>query len=222
MLPFPSKSPILDTQDRHSHPLHPDTFSTHAPKAPSPALYDDKGRQKRFVEDVEQRRQRVEFLRRKEWTRRIAAWIDQSGRGARAAAAAAAANQVRTHARTVVTLTSPSVPALTHTSCPQNPTSTTFSWEDLLAAHEPEHAEDDAEPYVIYTASPRSPSSSSSSSSLCSLVDPPSPATPVAFPTSRSPGSAAPGLNKLRWTPHSRHSSLTSISEEEDESKCVL
>lgn len=78
MVPFPSASPYTPSQGYSSHwdSLHSDTSG-----ARSPTRYDEKGRQKRFVENMEQRRQRVEFLRRKEWTRRIAAWIDQSGNG---------------------------------------------------------------------------------------------------------------------------------------------
>ena len=73
---------------------------------------------------------------------------------------------------------------------------------------------DDSEPYVIYTASPRSPSSPS-----------PSPSSPALSP--RSPARYAPppppALHKPRWAPHSRHSSLTSIvEEEEDEGGCAV
>ncbi|KAH9837723.1 uncharacterized protein C8Q71DRAFT_754142 [Rhodofomes roseus] len=142
-----------------------------------------KGRQTKFVESLQQRRQRVEFLRRREWTRRIAEWIDSAA--------------------------GPEAKALAPI---------TYSWVDILAAADADDdyedplapapypsfpcapaytpAAPDAEPYIIYTASPRSSTS---------------PARPPALNTA-----PPPVLRRTHAEPRSRHSSLSSISEEEE------
>jgi hypothetical protein len=44
----------------------------------SPIRYDDKGRQVDYVESALQRQERVAFIRKREWARRMSAWIQQS------------------------------------------------------------------------------------------------------------------------------------------------
>ncbi|KAG0706223.1 hypothetical protein DFH29DRAFT_902737 [Suillus ampliporus] len=40
--------------------------------------YDVRGRQQHFVETVRQRRERIEFLKKREWARRVAEWIRET------------------------------------------------------------------------------------------------------------------------------------------------
>ncbi|GBE87163.1 hypothetical protein SCP_1004100 [Sparassis crispa] len=158
------------------------------------AAHDDRGRQKKFIESSAQRRGRVEFIRRREWTHRITDWVNQY-------------------------------------ASPSPKLGTTYTWDHLLryvddddyAASAPDTLDDpdDAEPYIIYTASPRprpsdtpspSPSLSSvSSSSSCSSA--------TATAASSSP-TFLPPAPRVRRRPHeiprSRHSSLSSISEEDE------
>ncbi|OBZ74649.1 hypothetical protein A0H81_05438 [Grifola frondosa] len=152
---------------------------------------DERGRQRKFVENLVQRRERVEFLRRREWTRRISAWIDQS--------------TVASDAQTRQPLA--------------------YAWEDVLAAadadasgsfygdtrrlpdviDETDEPGPECAPYVIYTASPRPRSPSQTGQDIESE-------------TSYSPSStASPVARRGSWRgAHSRHSSLSSISEEDE------
>ncbi|KIJ60907.1 hypothetical protein HYDPIDRAFT_31785 [Hydnomerulius pinastri MD-312] len=41
-------------------------------------VYDTRGRQKHFVESSAQRRERIEFLKRREWARRVAEWVRET------------------------------------------------------------------------------------------------------------------------------------------------
>lgn len=190
---------------------------------PAPAPIDlhlaTKGRQDKFLESTAQRRQRVEFLRRREWTRRIAEWIDSAAAGSSSSSADA---KVRVF---------PPVPHARPHHCinPQALAPITYSWVDILAAADADDDYEDTpafvpsaptpspsphphpsvthpytpdgqddEPYIIYTASPRSRASTPA----------PTPAYP-ARPPALQPVRRRPGLS-----PRSRHSSLSSISEE--------
>ncbi|CCM00704.1 uncharacterized protein FIBRA_02744 [Fibroporia radiculosa] len=168
--------------------LDPYYFSKDTPRSDAYGYvhYDSKGRLGKFEETAAQRRERVEFLRRREWTRRIAEWIEHS-----------ANSQELAH--------------ITH------------SWADILAAADAVDDLDDTasspytleepepEPYIIYTASPRSGSFS------CSIPSytPPSPAHTLPSPAPRSSHSQ-PRRKRSGGLPRSRHSSLSSISEEEE------
>ncbi|KAH7919554.1 hypothetical protein BV22DRAFT_1108020 [Leucogyrophana mollusca] len=44
----------------------------------NPPPYDGRGRQKQYVESVAQRKERIEFLKRREWARRVAEWIRET------------------------------------------------------------------------------------------------------------------------------------------------
>ena len=236
----------------------PAPADAYIPWTPAPAPIDlhlaahAKARQTKFVESTAQRRQRVEFLRRREWTRRIAEWIDSAAAGNSAADAPQAKVRV-----------SPALPHATLHIRADMPTITaqalapiTYSWVDILAAadadddyedaplpspsHSPSPAPsapapcssspapspypayaypypyipdepDDDEPYVIYTASPRS-------STSAGPLPPAYPARPPALSWQPAP-SPAPTLAARRRSgpsPRSRHSSLSSISEEEE------
>ncbi|KAI0712780.1 hypothetical protein C8T65DRAFT_695283 [Cerioporus squamosus] len=209
---LPSESPSWEG-DRFlpAHPLPPRTGRTL--------------KQSRSTESLTQRKDRVDFLRRREWTRRVAASSDQPvvpSRRARTyswedivAAADAAAN--------------------------------TFDYNSSGGyAGRPDTIDetDEAdEPYVIYTATPRPPLQSSNSYPIPSaLAYTPShtPGGNVIYSTSSpSPSpSPSPTLSPLptsspvrdmnlpligyharrgSWRgPHSRHSSLSSISEEDE------
>lgn len=226
----------------------PAPADAYIPWTPAPAPIDlhlaahAKGRQTKFVESTAQRRQRVEFLRRREWTRRIAEWIDAAAAGGSSAEAADA--KVRTR-----------LPGLRHARADSPPITAqalapiTYSWVDILAAADadddyedapipacspapvpvpsapslspapspyPAYAypytpdEQDDEPYVIYTASPRS---SASPAPLPPYTPPAYPARPPAL--SWQPAPHAP-RRRSGPSPRSRHSSLSSISEEEE------
>ncbi|EMD35140.1 hypothetical protein CERSUDRAFT_116616 [Gelatoporia subvermispora B] len=147
----------------------------------SPVQYDERGRQKKYTESSAQRRERVEFLRRREWTRRIADWINDSA------------------------------------SVKSKMLASPYSVEDFLAATQQRHFVEPDEPYVIYTASPASSGSRADTPPAASLppLDPPmSPSmSPVHTPLQRQ---------RSRGGPHSRHSSLSSISEEDESQSPVV
>lgn len=53
-----------------------------SPRMPTTAnttpVYDTHGRQKHFVESVIQRRERIEFLKQREWVRRVTEWVRET------------------------------------------------------------------------------------------------------------------------------------------------
>ncbi|KAL6308931.1 hypothetical protein BKA93DRAFT_486664 [Sparassis latifolia] len=184
------------------------------------AAHDDRGRQKKFIESSAQRRGRVEFIRRREWTHRITDWVNQY---------ASPSPKVSSPCSIPYTSSAFLISPFVHS--PPLQLGTTYTWDHLLryvddddyAASAPDTLDDpdDAEPYIIYTASPRprpsdtpspSPSLSSvSSSSSCSSA--------TATAASSSP-TFLPPAPRVRRRPHeiprSRHSSLSSISEEDE------
>ncbi len=56
----------------------PSSAMVYNPWAEQSVQYDDRGRLQPFVETSEQRRARVEFMRRRDFTRRISAWLQES------------------------------------------------------------------------------------------------------------------------------------------------
>jgi len=188
MSQFPQFASGSSSTSSLSPPQHSLAFPPPSPGADAfqPPLYETRSRQPKFVETMTQRRERVEFLRRREWTRRIAEWIDHSSNA--------------------------DAKELTHI---------TYSWVDILAAADavddlddvaspPYTPDEPSEPYVIYTASPRSSSASRSDAYTPSHPHTHSPMHHIPPPTIRPRRS---GL-----LPRSRHSSLTSISEEDEPS----
>ncbi|KAG2344650.1 hypothetical protein BDR05DRAFT_961566 [Suillus weaverae] len=58
--------PVNDLLVASSHPV---TTPVYSPP------YDVRGRQQHFIETAEQRKERIEFLKKREWARRVAEWI---------------------------------------------------------------------------------------------------------------------------------------------------
>ncbi|KAI0744614.1 hypothetical protein C8Q76DRAFT_700421 [Earliella scabrosa] len=252
---LPSVAPVWDvTGDRQSYPAHPQ------PPRAGRTL-----KQSKSTESLTQRKDRVEFLRRREWTRRVAAGNDQP-------VAPTVSTPSATRAFSAPARDTPYVPFI-HASRPVNAMhetdaqfppqrrARTYSWEDIIAAADaaastfdynssgsagrPDTIDeaDEDEPYVIYSTSPRPPLQSAHSFPAPSpyTYTPHTPGT-VIYSTSPSPSpSPSPTLSPLpsntavrdlpqiglggpyhhsrrvSWRgPHSRHSSLSSISEEDE------
>ncbi|KAI0772455.1 hypothetical protein BD413DRAFT_612601 [Trametes elegans] len=188
-------------------------------------------KQSKSTESLNQRKDRVEFLRRREWTRRVAAGTDQP-----------ITNPIplQKRARTYSWEDIVAAADAAADSWDYSPTSPGFpSRPDTI-----DELDEADEPYVIYTATPR-PSSSASAHThapsaysytphhnntlgptvLYSTSPAPSPTlsplpsrSPVRdlSPPSLSPP-ALPHHARRGWRgPHSRHSSLSSISEEDE------
>lgn len=64
-----------DSPLQHSH------MSTNVadsiPDNPTP-VYDARGRQKNFIESAVQRRERIQFLKQREWVRRVTEWVRET------------------------------------------------------------------------------------------------------------------------------------------------
>jgi hypothetical protein len=58
--------PVNDLLFTSSHPV---TTPVYSPP------YDVRGRQQHFIETAQQRKERIEFLKKREWARRVAEWI---------------------------------------------------------------------------------------------------------------------------------------------------
>jgi len=123
--------------------------STSAPRhfIPSPLItyippirYDDKGRQIHYVESAVQRQERVAFIRKREWARRVSSWIQES-------------RSVNEHYYQDV---------LYDSAMSTSGTNPKVAWNVLSIPESKEEYCDDNEPYIIYSSSPSSPSSSSS------------------------------------------------------------
>lgn len=105
--------------------------------------YDVRGRQQHFIETAQQRKERIEFLKKREWARRVAEWIRA------------------TSARQDVMTFGCSGSLAASSPMPDNPdvTRLTVSASSLSLSS----SEEEEEPYVIYSSSP--------SSSMSSLSD---------------------------------------------------
>ncbi|KAG1859059.1 hypothetical protein C8R48DRAFT_256807 [Suillus tomentosus] len=105
--------------------------------------YDVRGRQQHFIETVQQRKERIEFLKKREWARRVAEWIRA------------------TSARQDVMNFGCSGRLAASSPMPENGdvTRLTTSASSLSLSS----SEEEEEPYVIYSSSP--------SSSMSSLSD---------------------------------------------------
>ena len=237
-----------------------------SPSQPQPPRAGRTLKQSRSTESLTQRKDRVEFLRRREWTRRIAASGDQP-----VLPTVSSPLPVSSLLGSQATLpcpwaSFPVIPARRRDAdagsvvSPRQRRERTYSWEDIVAAADaaastfdydssgytgrPDTIDetDEDEPYVIYTASPRaSPSSPSSTPfslsapSAYNTYTPHTPGTTVIYSTSpshsptlsplSSPAAAVPSIGsggphysrRASWRgPHSRHSSLSSISEEDE------
>lgn len=60
----------------HSPPMSTNV-SHNTSNSPAP-VYDTHGRQRTFVENAIQRRERIEFLKQREWIRRVTEWVRET------------------------------------------------------------------------------------------------------------------------------------------------
>jgi hypothetical protein len=105
-----------------------------------PIRYDEKGRQIHYVESAVQRQERLAFIRKREWARRVSAWIQES-------------QSVDEHYNKDV---------LYDSTMSTSGTKSKVTWDVVSIPEAPEEYYDDNEPYIIYSSSPSSPSSSTS------------------------------------------------------------
>ncbi|CDO68777.1 hypothetical protein BN946_scf184989.g43 [Trametes cinnabarina] len=203
-------------------PSVPEAWNTNVeqsmlPPRPHPIRDGRTLKQSKSSECLSQRKDRVDFLRRREWTRRVSSNGDQ-----------------------------PSIPKRTRTYSWEDiiaaADAAADSWDYDSSAGYPrrpdtiDELDESVEPYIIYTATPRPPAPSnytphtpgatvlyatpSPSPSPSPTLSPISTHSPVRdlSPTSLSsaPGSAQYFPRKAWRGPHSRHSSLSSISEEDE------
>lgn len=166
-----------------------------------PIHYDSKGRQMEYVESAIQRRERVAFVRRREWAKRVSAWIENSdsvSEDYRRDILYDSAMVHRSMPNSKQDLYSDTSSALSQSTQSSRPKT---AWEISL----PEY--DDDEPYVIYSSGSSASSPSSSNSS---------------FSDESSSPSTSPTRQHLHPYPmaktHRRKwSSLSSIDEEPEE-----
>ena len=186
--------------------MYPGSSSSSAPLhfLPSPVTYippiqyDQMGRQIHYLESAVQRQERIAFIKKREWARRVSTWIQES-------------RSVDEHYYRDVLYDSAMVNYSTlgrgadfNKPCPQSTSKPKVTWDTISIPESPEEYYDDNEPYIIYSSSPSSPSSSTSALSDESASPSPSP-TSSKFPQRRSP------------RPRRRHLSLSSINEEPEE-----
>ncbi|EPS98878.1 hypothetical protein FOMPIDRAFT_1024449 [Fomitopsis schrenkii] len=226
MSAHPTQLAALGAPSSSSSNKFPVPADAYIPWTPAPApidlhlAADAKGRQTKFVESTAQRRQRVEFLRRREWTRRIAEWIDSAAAGSSSSSAEAKALAPITYSWVDILAAAdadddyedppafaPSAPS------PAAPCPSPSAYPHP-AAYPYTPDEQDDEPYIIYTASPRSRTSLPPPHTPPALA-PAYPARPPALHCQPLPPTAA--RRRSGPSPRSRHSSLSSISEEEEE-----
>lgn len=124
--------PVNDLLFTSSHPV---TTPVYSPP------YDVRGRQQHFIETTQQRKERIEFLKKREWARRVAEWIRA------------------TSARQDVMTFGCSGSLAASSAMPDNSNRSTASASSLSLSS----SEEEEEPYVIYSSSP--------SSSMSSLSD---------------------------------------------------
>ncbi|KAI0369272.1 hypothetical protein BV20DRAFT_372246 [Pilatotrama ljubarskyi] len=193
----------------------------------------------RSSESLTHRKDRVEFLRRREWTRRVATGGDQPSsipKRARtyswediiAAADAAADSWDYYSAPQLPPRRAPQPqpdtlddePYVIYTATPQpraraHPHASApgpLRPSAAISAYTPHTPE----PLVLYSTSPSSPSHSPAPSPSPTLSPLPGPARGASPPSSFAPGLGFGRRGGWRAGPHSRHSSLSSISEEDE------
>jgi len=141
--------------------------------------HDEKGRQIQYVETEVQRRERMEFIRKREWARRVSAWIQESQSGDdyyhQDLLYDSAMSAFTTYS--TVTTDGPSIP----------------SSEDYY---------DDHDGYIIYSSSPSSPSSSTSTLTEESISPSSSPTSCKPWPRrSPRPTRRHPSLSSINEEP---------------------
>ncbi|TFK85188.1 hypothetical protein K466DRAFT_566773 [Polyporus arcularius HHB13444] len=211
MIQFP-RLPSTSWEGDNSHPSHP-----------LPPRIGRTLKQSRSTENLTQRKDRVEFLRRREWTRRVAASSDQP---------VVPTRRARTYSWEDIVAAADAA-------------ASTFDYNSSGAGRPDTIDESDEldEPYVIYTATPRPLLQSANSYPAPSVhaYTPPhtlggdviySTSSPSPSPSPSPTLSPLPATSPVRdmnlpligyqsrrgpWRgPHSRHSSLSSISEEDE------
>ncbi|KIJ18293.1 hypothetical protein PAXINDRAFT_97713 [Paxillus involutus ATCC 200175] len=120
-------------------------------------VYDARGRQKTFVESLAQRRERIEFLKRREWARRVTEWVRETN-----------SQDATTFGRS-----RPFPPSLV-----QEPYLRAHVKSTPQASVIPFPQAEEEEPYIIYSSSP--------TSSLSSLSEDITPVLPLDNATSSS------------------------------------
>ena len=160
-----------------------------------------KDRQMQFVETPIQRHERIAFIRRREWARRVSAWIDNSNSVSDDYRRDVLYDSAMVH-RSLLQVHSWSI--LWHSSQNTQPTPPkSTSWDIPLPKY------DDDEPYIIYSSSGNSSTSSPSSSNSALSDDSSSPST--------SPMRPHPPPYPMAKAPRRKRSSLSSINEEPEE-----
>lgn len=160
---------------------------------PSP-LYDARGRQQGFAESTVQRRERIEFLKQREWVRRVTEWVRETN---------AQKDSVRA--------TSPRrFPFPSHSLSQRSGRSfLPFPNQDATLASAipfPRVEEEEEEPYVIYSSSPNS-----SLTSLSEEITPVLPLNSGPSPSLSHPVAGVPQPAQKRTSGHHRRCSSASL-----------
>ncbi|KAG2757728.1 hypothetical protein P692DRAFT_20852163 [Suillus brevipes Sb2] len=163
--------------------------------------YDVRGRQQHFIETAQQRKERIEFLKKREWARRVAEWIR----------ATSARQDVMSFG------CSGSLAASSPMSDNSSVTRSTASASSLSLSS----SEEEEEPYVIYSSSPSSSMSSLSDDLSISSVSTSHPLNNIHPLSSSIPPPSKRSHRRRRssashMTPH-RRLSLSSICEVPEE-----
>lgn len=164
---------------------------------PTP-VYDVHGRQKTFVESAIQRRERIEFLKQREWIRRVTEWVRETN------AQKYSVRLPHPFHRSPLYRRVASQPIFGRSFPP-------FSSQDAGVAPQPSiipfpcAEEEEEEPYIIYSSSP--------SSSLSSLSEEVTPVLPLNSGPSPSPSLPVTGApqSQRRSSGHHRRCSSASL-----------
>ena len=166
---------------------------------PTP-VYDTLGRQKTFIESAMQRRERIEFLKQREWIRRVTEWVRETN---------AQKDSVRTLSRLAdfILLILSSQPIFGRSIRSYSP----FSQDTPIAPQAsvipfPCAEEEEEEPYIIYSSSP-----SSSLSSLSEEITPVLPLNGGPSPSFSPPVTGVPQPTQRRSSGHHRRCSSSSL-----------
>ncbi|KAG8215317.1 hypothetical protein J3R82DRAFT_8908 [Butyriboletus roseoflavus] len=144
-------------------------------------LYDTRGRQKGFVESTVQRRERIEFLKQREWVRRVTQWVRETN----------------------AQKDSPIFGRSGRSFIPFPNQDTALGSQAFAIPFPRVEEEEEEEPYVIYSSSPNS--------SLTSLSEEITPVLPLNSGPSPSLTAAAPQPAQRRASGHHRRCSSASL-----------
>ncbi|KAN0079928.1 hypothetical protein V8E55_009494 [Tylopilus felleus] len=176
-------SPLMSTENNVDNNSH--------------SVYDAHGRQKTYIESAMQRRERIEFLKKREWVRRVTEWVRETS-----------AQQ--------------NYPIFGRSTRSYVP----FSFRDAGIASQPSiipfpyAEEEEEEPYIIYSSSPNSSLSSLSEEITPVLPLGSSPSPIINLPIGGSPKRSSGHhrrCSSASLRSHSRKQSLSSICEVPEE-----